>query len=201
VLRRYGLGTFDSFNPFIIKGNPDIGSTQIYDTLLTASADEPFSEYGLLAESVETPADRSWVIFTLRPQARWHDGQPITVEDVMWTFDTLRTKGSPVFRAYYASVDKVEKVGDRAIKFSFNQVRTASCRSSSANCRCSAHTIGRSAILGKLDAQSAARQRSVQDRRRARRWSTYKRVPTTGARLSGNCGRDNLTRCATTTAI
>src|SRR4029450_5667435 len=68
-LRRYGVGTFDSFNPFIIKGNPDIGSTQVYDTLLAASADEPFSEYGLLAESVETPPDRSWVIFTLRPQA------------------------------------------------------------------------------------------------------------------------------------
>jgi len=118
-LRRYGLGTFDSFNPFIIKGNPDDGSQSIYDTLMVGSADEPFSEYGLLAETVETPADRSWVIFTLRPQARWHDGQPITADDVIWTFETLRSKGRPEFRAYYAGVAGVEKVGERAVKFTF----------------------------------------------------------------------------------
>jgi len=107
-LREYGLGTFDSFNPFVIRGIPDRNSARIYDTLMVSSADEPFSEYGLLAESIETPADRSWVIFTLRPQARWHDGQPITADDVIWTFDTLRTKGSPEYRAYYASVAGVE---------------------------------------------------------------------------------------------
>ena len=118
-LRLYGLGTYDSFNPFIIKGNPDEGSARIYDTLLTASADEPFSEYGLLAETVETPPDRSWVIFTLRPQARWHDGTPVTADDVIWTFDTLRTKGQPAYRAYYANVAGVEKVGERAVKFTF----------------------------------------------------------------------------------
>jgi microcin C transport system substrate-binding protein len=118
-LRLYGLGTFDSFNPFIIKGNPDDGSTRIYETLMVSSADEPFSEYGLLAESVETPADRSWVIFTLRPQARWHDGQPITADDVIWSFETLRSKGQPVYRAYYAGVETVEKVGERAVKFTF----------------------------------------------------------------------------------
>ena len=77
-LRQAAVGTFDSFNPFIIKGNPAAGIGLIYDTLMTASADEPFSEYGLLAETVETPADRSWVTFTLRPEARWHDGKPIT---------------------------------------------------------------------------------------------------------------------------
>src|SRR5581483_8198823 len=79
------VGTFDSFNPFIVRGNPAAGIARIYDTLLSPSADEPFSEYGLLAEKVETPADRSWVAFTLRPEARWHDGKPITVEDVIWS--------------------------------------------------------------------------------------------------------------------
>ena len=114
-----GTGTFDSFNPFIIKGNAEAGVMRIYDTLLTPSADEPFSEYGLLAEKVETPADRSWVTFTLRPNARWHDGKPVTVDDVLWTFETLRTKGAPFFRAYYASVASGEKVGERAVKFTF----------------------------------------------------------------------------------
>jgi len=118
-LRLGGVGGFDSFNPFIIKGNPDDGAGRIYETLLVASADEPFSEYGLLAETVETPADRSWVAFTLRPQARWHDGQPISADDVIWTFETLRTKGRPFYRAYYANVAKVEKIGERTVKFTF----------------------------------------------------------------------------------
>jgi microcin C transport system substrate-binding protein len=194
VLRRYGLGTFDSFNPFIIKGNPDIGSTQIYDTLLTASADEPFSEYGLLAESVETPQDRSWVIFTLRPQARWHDGQPITVEDVMWTFDTLRTKGSPVFRAYYASVDKVEKVGDRAVKFSFKPGENRELPL----------ILGQLPVLPKhywekrnfenstLDPPLGSAAYKI-DQFEPGRWSTYKRVPDYwGKDLPVNRGRDNF---------
>ena len=103
-VRLAAIGTFDSFNPFIIKGNPERGIGRIYDTLLVASADEPFSEYGLLAEKVETPADRSWVAFTLRPEARWHDGRPVTVDDVIWTFETLRTKGQPF---YHADLERV----------------------------------------------------------------------------------------------
>jgi microcin C transport system substrate-binding protein len=118
-LKQGTVGTFDSFNAFIIKGNPVAGIGQIYDTLLTPSADEPFSEYGLLAEKVETPADRSWVAFTLRPNARWHDGKPITVDDVIWSFETLRDKGAPFFRAYYHNVDKVETTGERTVKFTF----------------------------------------------------------------------------------
>ncbi len=118
-LRQSGIGTFDSFNAFIIKGNPAAGIGYIYDTLLTASADEPFTEYGLLAEKVEMPLDRSWVAFTLRAGARWHDGKPITVDDVLWTFDALKTKGTPFYRAYYGSVAKVEAVGERVVKFTF----------------------------------------------------------------------------------
>jgi microcin C transport system substrate-binding protein len=111
-------GTFDSFNPWIIKGNP-AGIVSLFDTLLVASADEPFSEYGLLAKTVQTPADRSWVAFELRPEARWHDGQPITADDVVWSFETLLEKGAPSFRFYYQSVAKVEKTGERSVKFSF----------------------------------------------------------------------------------
>jgi microcin C transport system substrate-binding protein len=111
--------TFDSFNPFLVKGNPAAGIGAIYDTLMVSSADEPFSEYGLLAESVQTPADRSWVLFTLRPEARWHDGRPITPDDVIWTFQTLLAKGQPFYRFYYGSVDKVEKRGERGVYFHF----------------------------------------------------------------------------------
>src|SRR3970040_2596687 len=80
---------------------------------------EPFSQYGLVAESIEVPADRSWVAYTLRPEARFHDGSHMTVEDVIWTFETLKAKGQPFYRSYYAQVVKAEKVGDRKVKFSF----------------------------------------------------------------------------------
>ena len=113
------IGTFDSFHPFIIKGNPATQLGLIYDTLTEASADEPFSQYGLLAETVETPADRSWVRFTLRKEARWHDGKPVGVDDVIFSFETLRDKGSPFYRFYYASVKEVVKEGERAVRFVF----------------------------------------------------------------------------------
>jgi microcin C transport system substrate-binding protein len=118
-VRLAAIGTFDSFNRFIIKGNPAVGIAQIYDTLMSSAADECFSMYGLLAEAVETPADRSWVAFRLRSDARWHDGRPVTVDDVIWTFQTLREKGPPSFRFYYGSVASVEKTGSRTVKFRF----------------------------------------------------------------------------------
>lgn len=112
------FGTFDNLNPFILKGNPaDVGQT--IDTLTVQSEDEPFSEYGLVAESMEIPADRSWVIYTIRPEARFHDGNPITADDVVWTFNTLKTKGHPRYRIYYHSVAKAEKISERKVKFSF----------------------------------------------------------------------------------
>ncbi|HEU5283493.1 MAG TPA: extracellular solute-binding protein [Burkholderiales bacterium] len=112
-------GTFDSFNPFIPKGNAGAGAS--FETLLAGSADEPFSEYGLIASSIEVPADRSWVIFTLRPEARWHDGKPITVEDVIWSLDILKRKGQPFYRFYYGSVAGAEQVGPRRVKFTFSE--------------------------------------------------------------------------------
>ena len=113
------IGTFDNLNPFILKGVPAAGIGNTFDTLTVASTDEPSSEYGLVAETVETPADRAWVAFTLRAAARFHDGSPMTVEDVIWTFDTLRTRGHPLYRSYYAQVASVAKTGPRTVKFTF----------------------------------------------------------------------------------
>jgi microcin C transport system substrate-binding protein len=113
------LGTFDNLNPFILKGVIADGVAETFDTLMVSSRDEPFSEYGLVAEAIEVPADRTWVAFTLRPQARFHDGTPITVDDVIWTFETLKAKGHPFYRTYYAQVAKAEKVGERKVKFTF----------------------------------------------------------------------------------
>ena len=113
------IGTFDNLNPFILKGVPAAGIGNTFDTLTVASTDEPSSEYGLVAETIETPADRAWVAFTLRAAARFHDGSPMTVEDVIWTFDTLRTRGHPLYRSYYAQVASVAKTGPRTVKFTF----------------------------------------------------------------------------------
>ncbi len=109
-------GTFDSFNAWIAKG------TAVHpggETLLTTSADEAFTEYCLICETLEWPADRAWVIFHLRPEARWHDGQPITPEDVIFSLDILKEKGAPFYRFYYGSIQRAEKVGPRSVKFVF----------------------------------------------------------------------------------
>jgi microcin C transport system substrate-binding protein len=118
-VRLAAIGTFDNLNPFILKGVAAAGAAQQFETLTIASWDEPSSEYGLIAESIEMPADRTWVAFTLRPEARFHDGSPITADDVIWTFQTLKAKGHPFFRSYFAQVVKAESVGPRKVKFSF----------------------------------------------------------------------------------
>ena len=118
TLRLAAQGAYDSFNAYIPKGEA-AAISGVYDPLLVSSADEPFSEYGLLAESVTVPEDRSWVEFTLRPEARWHDGKPVTVEDVIWSLNTLRTQGEPTYRFYYAGIAKSEKVGERTVRFTF----------------------------------------------------------------------------------
>jgi len=113
------IGTFDSFNGFIVRGTPAADLTRLYDTLLRADADEASTAYGHLAKTIELPADRSWVAFELRPEARFHDGQPLTAEDVAWTFDMLRTQGRPFYRAYYADVDKVVAESPVRVVFHF----------------------------------------------------------------------------------
>ncbi len=111
--------TFDSLHPFIVRGVSAAGIGLIYDTLMTLAMDEPLSVYGVVAESIEVPEDRSWVIFTLRKEARFHDGKPITAEDVVFSFNILLKKGLPFYRAYYGNVIKVEALGRLKVKFSF----------------------------------------------------------------------------------
>lgn len=113
------IGSFDTFNPFNIKGESAAGISQLFESLMTSSADEPFSEYGLIAESVEIPDDRSSVMFTIRPQAKFNDGSPVTADDVLFSFETLKSKGSPFFRFYYANIAKVEKLSRWQVKFTF----------------------------------------------------------------------------------
>ncbi len=118
-VRQSAVGSFDNLNPFILKGQSASGIGRIFESLMTGSEDEAFSQYGLIAESVEMPEDRSWVAFTLRAQARWHDGTQITVDDVLFSLEVLKTKGHPFYRAYYADVVKAEKIAERKVKFTF----------------------------------------------------------------------------------
>jgi len=119
TMRYAAIGTFDNLNPFIIKGVPAAGVGNLFDTLMAEAQDEPASEYGLVAESADVAPDKRSVLFTLRKEARFHDGTPMTPEDVIWTFDTLRTKGPPLYRLYYGDVTKVEKEGERGVRFYF----------------------------------------------------------------------------------
>jgi microcin C transport system substrate-binding protein len=112
-------GTFDSLNPFILRGTP-AGVGLIYDSLMVQSVDEAFTLYCLLCETVETPDDRSWVEFTMRDDARWHDGKPVTVDDVIFSFNILREQGQPFYRFYYGSVADVAQTGDRKVRFTFS---------------------------------------------------------------------------------
>ena len=118
-VRLHAIGTFDTFNPFTLRGIGAAGIGQLFETLTVGSMDEAFTKYGLLAESIEMPEDRSWVAFTLRAEARWHDGRPVTPDDVIFSLETLKTKGHPFYRAYYASIAKAEKTGDRKVRFTF----------------------------------------------------------------------------------
>lgn len=114
------IGTFDSFNPFIIKGAAADGIGMIYDSLLTRAQDEAFSLYGLLAESLEVADNRSWIIFNINPKARFSDGQPVTAEDVIYSFKLLREQGSPFYQSYYREISAIEALSERRVKFSFS---------------------------------------------------------------------------------
>lgn len=113
-------GAYNSFNPYILKGRPPAaGIGRLFESLTVTSSDEPFTEYGLLAETIEWPEDRSWVAYTLRPEARWHDGKPVTVEDVIWTLEIFKTKAHPFYRSYFGAIASAEKTGDHKVLFKF----------------------------------------------------------------------------------
>jgi microcin C transport system substrate-binding protein len=113
------IGSFDSFNPFIVRGVAAAGISMIWMTLLRGSQDEASTEYAHLAETVEIANDGTWVAFEINPAAVWHDGRPVTAEDVSWTFATLRQHGRPFYRAYWADVTEVLVEGPRRVVFRF----------------------------------------------------------------------------------
>ncbi len=119
TFRQAGFGGFDSLNPFINKGVPADDVGLIYDTLTVQSMDEPFTAYGLIAEKIEKAPDNAWVRFHLRKIARFHDGTPITADDVKFSFDTLMKKGTPMYRGYYADVERVEVESPHSVRFVF----------------------------------------------------------------------------------
>jgi microcin C transport system substrate-binding protein len=121
VARLMAFGTFDNFNQVVagVKGSLAAGMDQIYDTLMVAALDEVSTEYGLLAEAVSHPADHSSVTYRLRANAKWHDGQPVTVEDVIWSLEVFK-KNHPQWAAYYSHVTKAEKTGEREVTFTFD---------------------------------------------------------------------------------
>lgn len=113
------IGSFDSFNPFILRGTSAVGIGLTLDPLIASNLDEPATEYGHLAHTIEIGGDRFSVAFELREEARWHDGRPVTAEDVVWTFNTLRTQGRPFYRAYWGDVTEAVAEGPRRVVFRF----------------------------------------------------------------------------------
>ncbi len=119
-IKMHSIGSFDTFNQFTIKGDAAAGLGFVVERLMASPEDEMSAEYGLIAETIEVPADLSYATFTLRGNARFHDGKPITADDVIFSFDLLREKGSPFYRFYYANISKAEKLGRLQIKFHFS---------------------------------------------------------------------------------
>jgi microcin C transport system substrate-binding protein len=120
TLRRHVIGTFDSFNPFIPQGSAASGTGYLYDTLTSASQDEPFTQYGLLAKTIELASDRSYATYHLRREARFADDTAVTADDVVFSFELLTSKGSPFYAYYYGDVARVEAVDKHTVRFHFS---------------------------------------------------------------------------------
>lgn len=119
-LKLAAIGSFDSLNPLIIKGVSGGGVRDyVFESLMARAYDEPFSLYGLLAETVETPDDRSWVEFRVREEARFSDGTPVTVDDVIFSLETLRDKGRPNHKYYYSKVAEIVRPDAQTVRFVF----------------------------------------------------------------------------------
>jgi peptide/nickel transport system substrate-binding protein len=117
-------GSFDSLNPLIVRGNAfQYVRGYVIESLLARGNDEPFTLYGLIARAVETDDERSYITFHLDPRARFSDGRPVTVEDVLFSWQILRDKGRPNHRTYYSKVSHAEQIGERSVRFDFGGER------------------------------------------------------------------------------
>jgi microcin C transport system substrate-binding protein len=115
-------GTYDTFNPYIVRGTPDLMCRFLcYDTLLAASGDEDATEYGLVAQKITYPDDYAWVEFTINPKAKWHDGKPITPDDVVFSLETLQKEGSPTIKGNIDDVASAKVTGKHTVRFTFKQ--------------------------------------------------------------------------------
>lgn len=142
TLSRQALGTFDSFNPFIDKGQSVIGTDYLFDSLTTASLDEPFARYPLLAERITSdPQDGSWIIYHLNPRARFHSGLPVRADDVVFTFETLLKEGTPGLRSYLGDIRAVQALDPLTVKFTFKRADNPEI----------ALTVGEVSILSRAD--------------------------------------------------
>ena len=125
TLNSVASGTFDSFNPYVVRGTPAagfgaFGGGLLYDTLMEQSIDEPSVSHPLIADAYKFPEDYSSATYRLNPAARWHDGQPITVDDVVWSFQALKAN-SPMYHRYYENVTEAVALNDREVEFRFDQ--------------------------------------------------------------------------------
>lgn len=120
LLRLHETGGFDSLNPFIARGEAAPGLTLVYETLMATAPGDPNTKYGLLAETIDIAPDYGSVVFTLRRQARWPNGEPVTAHDAVYSLETLKEKGAPLFRFYYANVARAEALDDRRVRFVFS---------------------------------------------------------------------------------
>lgn len=118
------IGTFDNLNPYVLKGRAAADTDLLFDTLMKSSTDETSTSYGLVAESVEFPADNKWVIFNLRPQAKFSDGSPLTADDVVFSFNTLKEKGHPLYKVMWGEVSAATKLGPHKVRFDFSNPKT-----------------------------------------------------------------------------
>ena len=124
ALKRTAFGTYDSFNPFIVRGTPPTQLNYfgglLYDTMMEQSRDQAGASYGLIAEAFRKADDYSWAVYRINPKAQWHDGEPIKPEDVIWSMEVLR-ENYPLWQGYFRNIETVEKTGDHEVTFKFDQ--------------------------------------------------------------------------------
>lgn len=130
LVRYNTTGAFDTLNPYISKGDPAPSISLIYDGLMTATIDDAGTSYGLIGEKFEYPEDHSWIIVHLNPKAKWHDGKQITADDVVWSFNTLTEKGSPIYRSYFKDIGEVTALDAGRVKFEITNPKNREALSS-----------------------------------------------------------------------